>query len=159
MASLWSSSHPNLASVSGCLLPFLFVWALTLWSTVVVYVRDCSILIVDSSIILSWWLLCKVGCLICVFRKYKTLRQYVKICASSFRYVVVRRRRVWCIAIIYACNMFWSHGSLSAILRFLKGLYMPCLVFSLFQCLEVYFFRRYEWPIHVVAELRLVFEG
>jgi hypothetical protein len=110
----------------------------------VVYVRDCSILIVDSSIILSWRLLCKVGCLISVFRKYKTLRQYVKICASSFWYVVVRRRRVWCIAIIYARNMFWSHGSLSAILRFLKGLYMPCLVFSLFQCLEVYFFMRYE---------------
>ena len=95
---------------------------------------DCSILSVDSSIFLSRWLLCRVGCLICVFSRYRTLRQFVKICASSSRYVVVRRWRVWCIAIIFARSMFWSPGSHLAILRFLKGLYMPYPTFSRFQC-------------------------
>ena len=34
MASLWSSSHHDLASVSTCSLPFMIAWALTLWSVV-----------------------------------------------------------------------------------------------------------------------------
>ena len=74
---------------------------------------------------LSGWLLCKVGCFVCVFMRYKTLRQFVNMCAGSFRYVVVRRRRVWCIAMSSARRIFWSPGSISAILRFLKGLYIP----------------------------------
>jgi uncharacterized membrane protein YhdT len=49
MVSLWASSHPILASLSACLLPLMFVWALTLCS-VMVCVRDCSILIMDSNI-------------------------------------------------------------------------------------------------------------
>jgi hypothetical protein len=52
MASLWSSSHPSLANLSACSLPLIFVWALTLCS-VVVCVRDCSIVIIDSSMVLS----------------------------------------------------------------------------------------------------------
>ena len=54
----------------------------------------------------------------------------MKICAGSFQYVVVRRQRVWCIAISSALSIFWTPGSLSEILRFLKGLYIPYLVFS-----------------------------
>ena len=42
----------------------------------------------------------------------------MKICAGSSRYVVVRSRRVWCIAIISAHSMFCSPGSLTAIFRF-----------------------------------------
>ena len=41
---------------------------------------------------------------------------------------------MWCIAIIYALSIFWSPGSLSVILRFLDGLYIPYLAFSHFQC-------------------------
>ena len=93
MASLCSNAHPILASLSACSLPLMFVCALTLWS-VVVCVRDCSILVIDSSIVLSGWLLCMVGCFVCVFRRYRTLRQSVKMCAGSFLYVVVRRHRV-----------------------------------------------------------------
>ena len=32
---------------------------------------------------------------------------------------------MWCIAMSYALKIFWSPGSLYAILRFLKGLYIP----------------------------------
>jgi hypothetical protein len=52
MASLWSSSQPILANLSACSLPLIFVWALTLCS-VLVCVRDCNIVIRDSSIFLS----------------------------------------------------------------------------------------------------------
>ena len=96
--------------------------------------RDCNILIIDSSIFLSGWLLCKVGCFVYVFMRYKILRQSIKMCDGSFQYVVVRRRRVWCKTMSYARRIFWSSGSLSAILRFLKGLYMPYPAFSRFQC-------------------------
>ena len=81
-ASLCTNVHPILASLSACSLPLMFVWALTLWS-VVVCVRACNILAIDSSIFKSGWLLCKVGCFVCVFMRYKTLRQSVKICAGS----------------------------------------------------------------------------
>ena len=51
MASLWSNSHPLLASLSTCLLPLMFVWALTLCS-VMVCVRDYNISIIESNIFL-----------------------------------------------------------------------------------------------------------
>ena len=70
---LWFNSHPILANLSACSLPLMFMWALTLCS-VVVCVRDCNTFIIDSSIILSRWLLCMVGCFVCVFKRYKTLR-------------------------------------------------------------------------------------
>ena len=78
-ASLCTNAHPILASLSACSLPLMFVWALTLWC-VVVCVRDYNILTIDSSIFLSVWLLCKVECFVCVFMRYKTLRQSVNIC-------------------------------------------------------------------------------
>ena len=56
----------------------------------------------------------------------------MKIYVGSSRYVVVRRWRVWCIAIIYARSTFCSIGSVSTIIRFLKGLYMPYHAFSRF---------------------------
>ena len=51
----------------------------------------------------------------------------MKICVGSFRYVAVRRQRVWCKAIV--CNTFWNPSSRSAILRFFKRLDIlyPCL--------------------------------
>ena len=49
--------------------------------------RDCSILIIDSRTFLYGWLLCKVGCLIWVFNRYRTLRQFVKIWVGSSQYV------------------------------------------------------------------------
>ena len=61
----------------------------------------------------------------------------MKMCAGSFRYVVVRRRRVWCIAINSALSMFWSPCSLYVTLRCLKGLYIPYPAFSVFQYPQV----------------------
>ena len=52
MASLWERSHPILANLSACSLPLIFVCALTLCS-VVVWVRDCSIVTIDSRMVLS----------------------------------------------------------------------------------------------------------
>ena len=121
MASLWSSSHPCLASVSTCSLPLILAWVFILWN-VVIYVWDISILIIASRIFLFGWLLCKVGCFIWVFKRYRTLRQYVNIWASSSRYVVVRSWRVWCMAITYVCSMFCNLGSHSVIFSSLKGL-------------------------------------
>ena len=39
----------------------------------------------------------------------------MKMCAGSFRCVVVRRHRVWWIDISSARSIFWSHGSRFAI--------------------------------------------
>ena len=80
-ASLCFNLHPILASLSACSLPLIFVWALILRS-VVVRVRACNIVTIDSSIFLFGWLLCKVGCFVCVFIRYTTLRQSVKMCAG-----------------------------------------------------------------------------
>ena len=63
MASMLSSSHPILANVYACSLLFMLAWALTLW-IVVICVRDCSIMVMDSRMFLSGWLSCSVGCLI-----------------------------------------------------------------------------------------------
>ena len=60
----------------------MFMWALTLWN-VVVCVRTFNILIIDSSNFLFGWLLCRVGCFVCVFMRYRMLRQSVKMCAGS----------------------------------------------------------------------------
>ena len=49
-------------------------------------------------------------------------RQSVNMWAGSFRYVVVRSCRVWCMAIISPHRIFCSSGNLFAIFRFLKGL-------------------------------------
>ena len=65
------------------------------------------------------------------------LSQYVKICVGSSQYVVMRSWRLWCIAIIFARSIFCNLGILFAILRFSKGLYMPYLAFSCFQCPSV----------------------
>ena len=60
---------PCLASWSACLFPSMFVCAFTLY-TVVGCVRFLSISIIDVSIVLSAWLLCWVGCFICVLSIY-----------------------------------------------------------------------------------------
>ena len=60
-------------------------------------------------------------------------RQSVNMWAGSFWNVVVRSCRVWCMAIIYARRIFCSPGNLFAILRFLKGLYIPYHAYSYFH--------------------------
>ena len=62
-ASMCSNAHPILASLLACSFPLMFVWALTLWS-VVVCVRACNILTIDSSIFLSGWLICNCNMVI-----------------------------------------------------------------------------------------------
>jgi hypothetical protein len=54
--SLWSNSHPCLASAFAWSFPPMFMWAYILCS-VMVCVRDISILTIFSRIILSGWLL------------------------------------------------------------------------------------------------------
>ena len=71
-----------------------------------------------------------VGCLIYVFSRYRTLEQSVIICDGSSQIVVVRRWRVWCIAINSTRNMFCNPSSISTIMRILQGLYMPYPAFS-----------------------------
>ena len=61
--SLWSCSHPCLASAFGGSLPLMFAWAFILCS-VVIWVRDISILFTGSRMFLFGWLLCRVGWLI-----------------------------------------------------------------------------------------------
>lgn len=51
-------------------------------------------------------------------------RHYVAICVGSSWYVVVKSRRVQCIAINYALSMLCSLGSLSAMLRSLMELWV-----------------------------------
>ena len=133
-------SHLDLASMFACSLPFMLGWAMT---SVVVCVQDYSILIIDLRKCLSRCLLCKVGCLILLFNRYRTLRQYVKIYIGSSQYVVVRSWRVWCIAIIYACNMFCSPSSQYVIFRILMGFYMLSCLFTFLVSLSC-FFRWFE---------------
>ena len=92
IAFRWSSVHPCLASLSACSLPFILAWALTLWR-VVVCVRICSIVTMDSSIVLSGWLLCRVGCLVCVLMRYNTacIANRPSICPSVDGHRIVER--------------------------------------------------------------------
>ena len=46
------------------------------------------------STVLSAWLLCTVGCLICVFKLYRQLGQFVNMYACSFGYFVDINLRV-----------------------------------------------------------------
>ena len=85
-----------------------------------------NILIIAFRIVLSGWLLSRVGCFIWVVRRYRTLRPSMNIWVGLSWYVVVRSWRVWCMVIIYArsmfCKMFCSPVNLYAISRSLKGL-------------------------------------
>ena len=62
-----------------------------------------------------------MGCLIWVFRRYKTLQKPMNKWVGLSRYVMVSRCSVWYMAIISAHSIFCSHDSLSVILRSLKG--------------------------------------
>ena len=70
-----------------------------------------------ARVIWSGWLLCSVGCLICVLSRYNTLRLSVNMHAGSFGYRVLMILNVLCMAIISARNMFWCPCSLLEILR------------------------------------------
>ena len=54
-----------------------------------------SILTIDASIVLSAWLFCCVGCLICVFMRYKEFKMSVKMCASLLGKSYIRIYKVW----------------------------------------------------------------
>jgi len=70
----------------------------------------------EASVTWSGWLLCIVGCLICVFSRYSTFRLSVNMYAGSFGYWVLIIRNVLRIAIIYARRIFWWPCSLLAML-------------------------------------------
>ena len=81
-------------------------------------------------IVLSAWLLCIVGCLMCVFRLYRQLRQFVNICAGSFRYLVDINLSILWMAISSARKHVCSPGSLFEIcMSILVELYIPYPVF------------------------------
>ena len=84
-ANLYLFLMPCFASTSACSFPLMFIWALTLY-IVVGCVRFFSISTMDVSIVLSAWLLCRLGCFICIFSTYRQFRQSVNICAGSFGY-------------------------------------------------------------------------
>jgi hypothetical protein len=65
--------------------------------------------------VLSRWLLCREGCVTCVFRRYCTFMQSVNIWASSLVCRVVIILSVLCIAIISARNMFCRPCSLTSL--------------------------------------------
>jgi len=72
-----------------------------------------------------------VGCLICVFRTYKQLRQSVNICAGSSGYLVVISLSVLWIAISSTWKLVCRRGSLFEIcMSALVGLYIPYPTFS-----------------------------
>ena len=92
--------------MSACSLPLILAWALTLWS-VVVSMRDCSIWTIDSRTFVFCWLLYIVGCLICVFSTYKTLRPSMKIWVGLPPDVVVKSDFGWG----YRCHSLFFHVS------------------------------------------------
>ena len=61
----------------------------------------------EASVTWSGWLLCSVGCLICVFSRYSTFRLSVNMYAGSFGYWALMIRSVLWMAIIYARRIFW----------------------------------------------------
>ena len=76
LAKLHIFLAPSFASLSACSLPLMFICALTLY-IMVDCVRFFNILTIDASMVLSAWLFCWVGCLICVLSTYRQLRQSV----------------------------------------------------------------------------------
>ena len=67
----------------------------------------------------------------------------MKVCVGSSRYVLVRRWKVWCIAINSARSMFCSPGSLFAILRFFKGVVYAISCIFLFSVSLSRFFMQF----------------
>ena len=103
------------------------------------WVRVFNISIMFVNIVLSAWLLCVVGCLMCVFRLYRQLRQSVNIYASSFGYFLDINLNVLWMAISSARKHVCSPGNLFALCMFvLVGLYISYHVFSFFQCLSAF---------------------
>ena len=56
------------------------------WHVCGLCVMFCSISTMEVRVVLLGWLLCREGCLIWVFRRYKIFMQSVKICAGSLAY-------------------------------------------------------------------------
>ena len=69
--------------------------------------------------VLSGWLLCIVGCFICVLITYSPLRQSVNMCAGLLGYSLLIIFRILCIAINSALKMFCRPDSLTASSKFL----------------------------------------
>jgi hypothetical protein len=111
VANLYLFLAPLFASRSACSFPSMFVCALTL-DNVVSCVRFFSISTIEVSMDLSAWLLCWVGCFICVLSTYIQLRQSVNMWAGSFIYLVVISLSVLCMTISSALKHVCSPGSL-----------------------------------------------
>ena len=111
VANLYLFLAPLFASTSACSFPSMFVCALTL-DIVVGCERFFNISTIDVSMVLSAWLLCWVGCFMCVLSTYMQFRQSVNMWAGSFMYLVVISLSVLCMAISSALKHVCRPGSL-----------------------------------------------
>jgi hypothetical protein len=102
---------PSFANLFASSFPRILVCALNLYKVVEV-VQFFSIFTIETSIVLSRWLFCSVGCFIWVFMRYRELRLSVKMCAGSWGNSWVRVSSVWCMADISAWSMFCRPTSL-----------------------------------------------
>ena len=69
--------------------------------------------------VLFGWLLCIVGCFICVLITYSPVRQSINMCTGSLGYSLLIIFRIACIAINSALKIFCKPGSLTASSKFL----------------------------------------
>ena len=121
-----------LASLCAFSLPSMFVCTWTLY-IVVGWILLGNISSISFNIILSRWLLCCVGCLICVLITYRPFRQSVNMCVGSLGNLLFIFWIVWCIAINSTLKIFCNPGSLTTNSIFLTRLYIPYPIFSLVQ--------------------------
>ena len=97
-------------------------------------VRVLNILIMFVNIVLSAWLLCMVGCLICIFKLYRQLRKSINMCACSFGYFVDINLRVLWMAISSARKHVCSPDNIFEIcICILAELYISYPTFYFFQ--------------------------
>ena len=89
----------------------MLVCALTLY-IVVGCVQLFSISTIDTSMVLLAWLLCWVGCFICVLITYRQLRRSVNMCVGSLGFFVVICFNVMGMVISSALKMVCNLGSL-----------------------------------------------
>ena len=118
----------------ACSFPLMLVCALTLY-IVVGCIWLLSISTKDASMVLSTWLLCWVGCFICVLITYRQWRQLVNVCAGSLAYSVVIILSVLWMATSSAPMLVCNSGGLFDICSYaFIGLYITYPAFSFFQC-------------------------
>ena len=110
MASMCSFSLPSLASSSPFSFPSMLACARTLYNVLVC----CSNSTISCNMVLSAWLLCIVGCFICVLITYSPLSQFVNMCAAFLGYSSFLIFRVPCFVMNFALKIFCGPSSLTA---------------------------------------------